>query len=197
MLAKILHFLIYTSMTFLMIIVILRFLLQQAKADFYNPLSQAIVKITRPLLMPLRRFIPGVLGIDMASIALMILLQLAVIFVLGLILGQSTLFSFPLYSLAWAVLGTLTLVSNIFFWGIIISIVGSWIAPGSNHPVLALVNQLIDPIMAPVRKILPPLGGVIDISPILVLMGLKVLDMVLVRAAQVVYLNPNVVIGVW
>lgn len=197
MLAKILHFLIYTSMTFFMIIVILRFLLQQAKADFYNPLSQAIVKITRPLLMPLRRFIPGVLGIDMASIALMILLQLVVIFVLGLILGQSTLFSFPLYSLAWAVLGTLTLVSNIFFWGIIISIVGSWIAPGSNHPVLALVNQLIDPIMAPIRKILPPLGGVIDISPILVLMGLKVLDMVLARAAQAVYLNPNVVIGVW
>src|SRR5690606_31474913 len=187
----------YTSMTFFMIIVILRFILLPAKADFYNPLSQAIVKITRPLLMPLRRIIPGVLGIDMASIALMILLQLAVIFVLGLILGQSTLFSFPLYSLAWAVLGTLTLVSNIFFWGIIISIVGSWIAPGSNHPVLALVNQLIDPIMAPVRKILPPLGGVIDISPILVLMGLKVLDMVLVRAAQVVYLNPNVVIGVW
>ncbi|MBE8715640.1 YggT family protein [Cellvibrio polysaccharolyticus] len=197
MLAKILHFLIYTSMTFFMIIVILRFLLQQAKADFYNPLSQAIVKITRPLLMPLRRIIPGVMGIDMASIALMILLQLAVILVLGLILGQSTLFSFPLYSIAWAILGTLTLVSNIFFWGIIISIVGSWIAPGSNHPVLALVNQLIDPIMAPIRKILPPLGGVIDISPILVLMGLKVLDMVLARAAQAVYLNPNVVIGVW
>lgn len=197
MLAKILHFLIYTSMTFFMIIVILRFLLQQAKADFYNPLSQAIVKITRPLLMPLRRIIPGVMGIDMASIALMILLQLAVILVLGLILGQSTLFSFPLYSIAWAILGTLTLVSNIFFWGIIISIVGSWIAPGSNHPVLALVNQLIDPIMAPIRKILPPLGGVIDISPILVLMGLKVLDMVLERAAQAVYLNPNVVIGVW
>lgn len=197
MLAKILHFLIYTSMTFFMIIVILRFLLQQAKADFYNPLSQAIVKITRPLLMPLRRLIPGVLGIDMASIALMILLQLATILVLGLILGQSTLFSFPIYSLAWALLGTLTLVSNIFFWGIIISIIGSWVAPQSHHPVLALVNQLIAPLMAPIRKILPPLGGVIDISPILVLMGLKVIDMLLLRGAQAVYLNPNIVIGVW
>jgi len=198
MLTKILHFVIYTSMTFFMIIVVLRFLLQQMKADFYNPLSQAIVKITRPFLMPLRRVIPGVFGIDMASIALMILLQLVVMSVLGLLLqGQLILFSFPFYSLAWAVLGCLTLVSNIFFWGIIISIVGSWIAPGSRHPLLSLVNQLIDPIMAPVRKILPPLGGVIDISPILVLMGLKVLDMVLLHASRSVFLNPNLVIGVW
>lgn len=198
MLAKILHFVIYTAMTFLMIIVILRFLLQQVKADFYNPLSQAIVKITRPLLMPLRRLVPGIFGIDMASIVLMLLLQLVVILVLGLILdGQLLVFSFPLHTLAWAVLGCLTLVTNIFFWAIIISIIGSWVAPGSHHPVLALVNQLIEPLMAPVRKLLPPLGGVIDISPILVLMALKVIEMLLMSGAQSASVDPRLVIGVW
>src|SRR5690606_13193674 len=99
----------------------------------------------------------------MASVVLMILLQLLAIFVLGLIHGQLVIFSHLHYVLLWTVLGCLTIVSNIFFWSIIISIIGSWIAPASGHPLLSLVNQLIHPLMAPVRRLLPPLGGVIDI----------------------------------
>lgn len=197
MFANILHLVIYTLMSLFLIIVVLRFLLQVARADFYNPLSQGIVKVTKPFLMPLRRLIPGYRGIDFASVVLMLLLQLLAIFLLALIHGQLGIFAYPLYCLAWAVLGCLTLVSNIFFWAIIISIIGSWIAPGSGHPVLNLVNQLINPLMAPVRRILPPLGGVIDISPILVLLTLKVVDMLILRAAAAVHLNPNFVIGIW
>lgn len=197
MLAQILHFIIYVTMTFFIIVVALRFLLQQVRADFYNPLSQAIVKITRPFLMPLRRVIPSVLGLDTASLVLMILVQLIVIFVLGLVLGSSALFAFPLRCLGWAVLGSLTIISNIFFWAIIISIVSSWIAPHSNHPLLSLVQQLIEPIMRPVRKLLPPLGGVIDVSPILVLMGLKIIDMLLLAGASRLLLDPRLVLGIW
>lgn len=198
MLSNILHLVVYTLMSLFMIVVVLRFLLQLARADFYNPLSQGIVKITNPLLMPLRRIIPGVWRIDMASVALMILLQLVAIMVLGLIqTGQFILFSFLLYGIGWAVVGCLTIISNIFFWAIIISIIGSWIAPGSGHPLLSLINQLINPLMAPVRRLLPPLGGVIDISPILVLLGLKVVDMLLMGAGNAIHLPPALVIGVW
>lgn len=198
MLSNILHLVVYTLMSLFMIVVVLRFLLQLARADFYNPLSQGIVKITNPLLMPLRRIIPGVWRIDMASVALMILLQLVAIMVLGLIqTGQFILFSFLLYGIGWAVIGCLTIISNIFFWAIIISIIGSWIAPGSAHPLLSLINQLINPLMAPIRRLLPPLGGVIDISPILVLLGLKVVDMLLLGAANAIHLPPPLVLGVW
>jgi YggT family protein len=197
MVSNILHLVVYTLMSLLMIIVVLRFLLQLVKADFYNPISQGIVKVTKPLLMPLRKIVPGVWGIDMASVVLMLILQLVGILVLGLIHGQLVLIGYPLHSLIWAVLGCLTIVSNIFFWSIIISIIGSWIAPASGHPLLHLVNQLIHPIMAPVRRLLPPLGGVIDISPILVILALKVVDMLILRAAVASYLNPSLVIGVW
>lgn len=197
MFTNILHLVAYTLMSLFLVIVVLRFLLQLARADFYNPLSQGIVKITKPLLMPLRRVIPGYLGIDFAAVVLMILLQLVAITVLGLIHGQLVVFSYPLYSVVWALLGCLTLISNIYFWAIIISIIGSWIAPGNGHPLLSLINQLIDPLMRPVRRLLPPLGGVIDISPILVILGLKVVDVVLAEAANATLLPKALVIGVW
>lgn len=197
MLSKILHLVVYSLMSIFMVIVVLRFMLQTARADFYNPLSQAIVKITNPLLMPLRRIIPGWMGIDMASIVLMILLQLLAILVLGLIYGQLVLLAYPLHSVGWAILGCLTIISNIFFWAIIISIIGSWIAPGGGHPLLSLIDQLIRPLMAPVRRLLPPLGGVIDISPILVLLALKVVDMLIMGAANAIHLPSGLVIGVW
>jgi YggT family protein len=197
MIANILHLIIYTFGSLLLLVVVLRFLLQLAKADFYNPISQGVARVTKPLLTPLRRVIPGFWGIDMASIVLMLLIQLAVIFLMGLIIGQHVLFNYPFFSLAWAVLGILTLISNIYFWAIILNIVVSWVAPYSQHPALVLVSQLINPLMAPVRKLLPPLGGVIDLSPILVLMGLKVVDIVIAHAAVAVYLQPKLVIGIW
>lgn len=197
MLTNIAQLIIHTLASLFLIVVILRFLLQLARADFYNPVSQAVVKITNPFLAPLRRVIPGLGGVDFAAIVLMLLVQLLVIFVMGLVTGQSVLFDYPLHALAWAVLGCLTLVSSIYFWSIIISIIASWVAPHSHHPLLVLVNQLINPLMAPVRRLLPPLGGVIDISPILVLMGLKVLDLLIYRAAEAVYLSPRFVLGIW
>lgn len=197
MLANILHLVIYTLMSILLLVVVLRFLLQLARADFYNPLSQGIVKVTKPMLMPLRRIIPGVFGIDVAAIVLMILLQLLTILMLGSVHGQMVLFAYPFHSLAWAVLACITLVSNVYFWSIIIMIIGSWIAPGSRHPLLALANQLVEPLMAPIRRVIPPLGGVIDVSPILVIVVLKIVDMLVYRGAELALLNPRLVIGIW
>ncbi|HEY8941469.1 MAG TPA: YggT family protein [Cellvibrio sp.] len=197
MIANILHLIVYSLMSLFLVIVILRFLLQVVRADFYNPVSQAIVKVTMPLLKPLRKIIPGVLGIDMASVVLIILVQLVASMILAVVVGESGLLGNPLILIAWGVVGTLTIVSSIFFWCMIISIIGSFIAPFSHHPLLVLANQIINPLAAPIRKILPPLGGVIDISPIIILLGLKVVDMLIMRLALFLSVNPSVTLGYW
>lgn len=197
MIANILHLIVYSLMSLFLVIVILRFLLQLVRADFYNPVSQAIVKITMPLLKPLRKIIPGVLGIDMASVVLILLVQLVASMLLCLIVGVSGLITNPFLLLAWGFVGALTIISSIFFWSMIISIIGSFVAPFSHHPLLVLANQIINPLAAPIRKVIPPLGGVIDISPIIILLGLQIVDLLINRLGVFVGVNRLVTLGYW
>ncbi|WP_323813388.1 YggT family protein [Cellvibrio sp. NN19] len=197
MFVSILHLIAYSLMSLFLVIVILRFLLQLVRADFYNPVSQAIVKITMPLLKPLRKVIPSVGGIDTASVVLIILVQLVASAILALIMGAGGIILNPLPLILWGIVGTLTIVSSIFFWSMIISIVGSFIAPFSHHPLLLLANQIINPLTAPIRKILPPLGGVLDLSPIIILLGLQVVDILIDRLAFMVGIDPRLVLGYW
>ncbi len=161
--------------------VLLRFLLQLARADFYNPISQGIVKVTNPLLLPLRKLVPGLFGVDMASVVLAILVGWAMILGSGLLAGAG-LFN-PLSALLWSLIGCVMTVIAIAFVGLLISIVFSWIAPHSGHPALLLLRQLLEPFCAPVRKLIPPLG-MIDISPIFVFILLTVADKLLFGFAQ-------------
>ena len=197
MFASILHLIVYSLMSLFLVIVILRFLLQVVRADFYNPVSQAIVKITMPLLKPLRKIIPSILGIDTASVVLIILVQLLTTIILCVIMGAMELILNPLPLILWGVIGALTLVSSIFFWCMIISIIGSFIAPFSGHPLLTLANQIINPLTAPIRKLIPPLGGVLDISPIIILLGLQIVNMLIARLAALVGVYPQLVLGNW
>lgn len=197
MFVNILHLIVYSLMSLFLVIVILRFLLQLVRADFYNPVSQAIVKITMPLLKPLRKVIPSVLGIDTASVVLIILVQLVATMLLALIMGVWGIILNPLPLILWGLVGALTVISSIFFWCMIISIIGSFIAPFSNHPLLTLANQIINPLAAPIRKLIPPIGGVLDISPIIILLGLKIVDMLIGRLAFLVGVDPRLVLGYW
>ncbi|HSC69651.1 MAG TPA: YggT family protein [Cellvibrio sp.] len=197
MFASILHMVAYTLLSLFLVIVVLRFLLQLVRADFYNPVSQAIVKITMPLLKPLRRIIPSIGPIDTASIVLILLVQLLSTFILALIVGVVGVMANPLMVITWGFVGALTVISGIFFWCMIISIIGSFIAPFSHHPLLVLANQIIDPLARPIRKIIPPLGGMLDISPIIILLGLKVVDMLIERLAFFVGADPRLVLGYW
>ncbi|MGL6161043.1 YggT family protein [Microbulbifer sp.] len=161
--------------------VLLRFMLQLARADFYNPISQGIVKITNPPLLPLRKVVPGLLGVDMASLVLALLVGWVMILGSGLLAGLGLLN--PLPALLWSLLGCLSTVVAVVFVGLLISIVFSWIAPHSGHPALMLLRQLLEPFCAPVRRLIPPLG-VIDISPIFVFILLTVVDKLLFGFAQ-------------
>lgn len=161
--------------------VLLRFLLQLARADFYNPISQGIVTVTNPFLLPLRKVVPGLFGIDMASLVLALLVGAVMIIGSALLAGLGLIN--PLSALLWSLLGCAMTVVAIIFVGMLISIVASWIAPRSINPALNLLRQLLEPFYAPVRRVVPPLG-MIDISPIFVFILLTVADKLLFGFAQ-------------
>ncbi|MGB3624114.1 YggT family protein [Ketobacter sp. MCCC 1A13808] len=159
-------FMIYLS------IVLARFILQLVRADFYNPISQFIVKATSPLLNPLRRVVPGVGGIDMASLVLFILLvvvKLALymyVFHILPVLNPLQMFILLLMSIASTVI-------NFFLFVIFAAAILSWVvaASGNYNPVVDILNQIAEPVLAPARKIIPAMGG-LDISPMLVMIAL-------------------------
>ena len=172
-----------------LLIVLLRFVLQLVRANFYNPLCQFIVKATQPLLKPLRRIIPSMFGLDMSSLVLAILVQLALM-ALTLLLTYGTIGN-PLQLLIWSLIGVTALFLKIFFFALIISVILSWVAPGSHNPGAELVNQICEPALAPFRKILPNLGG-LDISPILAFMVLKLLDMLVINNLAAMTMMPDI-----
>lgn len=160
-----------------LLIVLLRFILQLVRADFYNPISQFIVRATQPLLQPLRRVIPGFAGIDLASLVLALVVQLVVMAIIIKLMG----YALPavLQLLAWSLVGITALFLKIFFFALIISVILSWVAPQSHNPAVILVFQLCEPVLAPIRRFLPSLGG-LDLSPIFAFIALNLLDMLLI-----------------
>ena len=158
------------------ILVLLRFLLQLTRADFYNPLSQFIVKATKPPLNPLRRVIPTIGGMDTASLVLAWLVitleQLAILAItgLGFNLLAAALFAIP---------ELVSLTINIFLFAILIQVIISWINPGSYNPALGLIHSLTEPLLGPVRRRMPSMGG-FDLSPMVVMVGLVILEMLLI-----------------
>ena len=169
--------------------IMLRFLLQVARADFYNPFTQAIVKVTDPAVRLFRRIIPGYRGLDSASLVLALLVQCIATTLLISLSG----FGIPGAGLvvSWSVIGLLSLVLNIYFWGMMISIIASFIAPHSAHPALVLIRQLTEPLMEPFRRLLPSMGG-LDLSPIFVFLAIQVIRTMLIMPMGV---NPAVVLG--
>jgi YggT family protein len=139
--------------------------MQLFRADFYSPLSQFIVKITDPVLKPIRRIVPGLGGIDISS--------LLFAFVVAMI-KIAIVYSIP--SLSGLILLTIRelLISTIYLYigMILIRIVISWVSPGLQNPIMSVINQLSEPVMAPVRRIIPPIGG-LDLSTLILLLGLQ------------------------
>lgn len=175
--------LIYILQTFgqlYIFVILLRFVLQMVRADFYNPISQFTVKITQPLLMPLRRVIPGYAGLDFAAIALAFLVHMALVIAVLTLAGAPAL-QMLLQLAIWCLISLSALFIKIFFFALIISVILSWVAPGSFNPAAQLIHQLCEPVLAPIRKMLPDLGG-IDISPIFAFIALNLIDRFVIEA---------------
>lgn len=168
-------FLIQTLFGLYILAVLLRFLLQWVRADFYNPISQFLVKATNPPLKLTRRIIPGLGGIDLASLVLAWLLKSIEIQLIILVSGSSVNLIAPLI---WALPELIELVINIFLFAILIQVILSWVNPGGYNPASALLYSLTAPVLRPAQRILPPMGG-LDLSPMLVMIGLILLKMLL------------------
>lgn len=165
---------------FFLFVVLLRFVLQAARADFYNPISQFVVKASNPFIVPLRKVIPGLGGLDWSAIVLMIAVQILAITLSLLIAG----FGLPWASIAtWALLGVSGMFLKLYFWGLLIMVIASWLAPQSDNPALLLLRQILEPVMAPIRKLLPDMGG-FDISPIILFLVINVFEILLISIAR-------------
>jgi len=165
-------FIIQTLGSLYLLIVLMRFILQLVRANFYNPLCQFVVKATQPLLKPLRRVIPSLFGLDMSSLVLALLLQILLFAVILMLNGYPAL---TLLLLPWALIGVFSLFLKILFWSMIISVILSWVAPGSRSPGAELVAQITEPVLAPFRRLIPNLGG-LDISPIFAFIAIQLLQ---------------------
>ncbi|MFK0571501.1 YggT family protein [Endozoicomonas sp.] len=158
-----LSFLIQTLGGLYIMAVLIRFLLQLVRADFYNPISQAIVKATSPLLKPLRKIIPGFGGIDIASLVLALILQIVLLYVL-LLIGGYSIAAIPFPGVLISSLVKLGIeFLNIYMFSLIVIAISSWIAPNSGNPGLMLLHQITEPLSSRIRKVIPPIGG-LDLS---------------------------------
>ena len=169
-------FLIQTLFGLYILVVMVRLMLQWVRADFYNPVSQFIVKITNPPLKPLRRIIPGWGGIDFASVVLLLALQMMELALVNLAVGRAFGVSGLFIGSVAELLG---LGINIFIGAILIQVILSWVAPTSYNPLIGLVHKIAEPLLAPARRIIPPLSG-IDFSPLVALVVLQLLKILLI-----------------
>jgi YggT family protein len=169
-------FLINTLFSLFITAVLVRFLLQWVKADFYNPICQFLMKVTNPLLLPLRRVIPGLFGLDMAALVLILLLQIAEIALLDWLLN------IPLngFMVIAAIIKLVLLTLTLYFYLILVRAVLSWVNPYQSNPMQIILLQLTEPVMRPARKIIKPIHG-FDLSPILVLILIQAL-IILIKA---------------
>ena len=152
-----------------LMLVLLRFLFQLVRADFYNPISQAIVTATNPPLRILRKFVPGFAGVDWPSIILMFSIQAVEICLITLLLTGHMPSLPALFVLCLAHLLQLTAYVYMFF--IFITVIISWINPGAYNPLTVLIYQITDPLMRKVRRRIPTTAG-LDWSPMVVLLGI-------------------------
>ena len=172
-------FLVQTIFGIAILIVMLRFLLQLVKADFYNPASQLIVRATQPILAPMRRIIPGVGGIDLSSIVLMLVLQMVETGLLKA-MGAYALFNVSTAGLlVWAIADLVELATFVFIFALIVQVILSWLSPGAYNPVVGLLYSFNEPILRPARRVLPSTSG-LDFSPLIALIFLNLIQILVV-----------------
>ncbi|SHE20837.1 YggT family protein [methanotrophic endosymbiont of Bathymodiolus puteoserpentis (Logatchev)] len=173
-------FLLDTVFSFYILAVLIRFLLQWVGGDFYNPISQFLVKITHPILRVLRRYIPAIGKIDTSSVVLLLVLQMISDSIVLTLKGLS--FSFAALALL-SFSQLISLLINVFVFAIFARAILSWLNPGTFNAASNLLYSLTEPLLATCRRIVPDLGG-IDLSPLIVLVGLQLAKMLIIPPLQ-------------
>jgi len=174
---KAIIYLINTGLSILLGIFILRFIMQITKTDFRNPIAQIITKVSNPIILPLRKVIPPIKKIDTATIIATLVVSISMVLIMLSLRGISlaSLFNDPVSLVILSLRNILSLTLTIYWVLILFSVIISWIQPNNYSPFTSFLHQLTEPVLAPVRRLLPPIGG-LDITPIPVLILLTALQ---------------------
>lgn len=170
------NFLITTLFDLYIMLVLLRIWLQWARTDFYNPFSQFVVKATQPVVAPLRRIIPSVGSLDLATLLFAYVLSCTKFFLLQF-MDTGVL---PSADASFLLIGLMAMVKaagGLLFWVLILRAILSWVSQG-NNPIEYVMTQLTEPLLAPIRKILPAMGG-LDLSVLFLFIALQFLNYVI------------------
>ncbi|MFK8014155.1 MAG: YggT family protein [Gammaproteobacteria bacterium] len=172
----VMHFLFDTAGRFLVGIFLLRFFMQMVRANFRNPIAQVVVKFTNPIVMPLRRVIPGWGGIDNASLVAALIVQAIIIVLMLLLFGGGSMATLSITGILFSTFFSLLLAAiGLYTMLVFLSVLLSWINRDPSNPLAALLHTLTEPLLRPARRMIPPIGG-FDISPLVVLLALQALS---------------------
>ncbi|APG19756.1 hypothetical protein Y71_03950 [Kosakonia radicincitans DSM 16656] len=166
---KTLTFLLSTVLELYTMVLLLRVWMQWARCDFYNPFSQFVVKATQPIVGPLRRVIPPLGPLDSASLLIAFVLS----FIKAIVLFMVITFQ-PIIWIS-ALLILLKTIGLMIFWVLLVMAIMSWVSQGRS-PVEYVLIQLTEPLLRPIRNLLPAMGG-IDFSPMILVLLLYVINM--------------------
>ena len=182
-----LTFLLSTVIELYTMVLLLRIWMQWAHCDFYNPFSQFVVKVTQPIIGPLRRVIPAMGPIDSASLLVAYILS----FIKAIVLFKVVTF-LPIIWIA-GLLILLKTIGLLIFWVLLVMAIMSWVSQGRS-PIEYVLIQLADPLLRPIRRLLPAMGG-IDFSPMILVLLLYVINM---GVAEVLQATGNMLLpGLW
>lgn len=168
-------FLIGTLFNLYMGAVLLRIILQWVRADFYNPISQLIWRLTQPVLAPLKNLLPRWRKLDLAAVLLLVLLSAIYIQIIAALWNRDI----GLIATLWyGLLKIAALAVSIYTASIIIYAILSWFGPGSSNPATNILYSINEPILRPIRRVMPTLSG-LDLSPLVAILVLQVIGMLL------------------
>ena len=171
-----LTFIVKTLLDLYIITFMMRFILQWVRADFHNPISQFFVRVTNPLVMPARRIVPSLAGLDTASALVIIVLELGVTLVLVNTVCMND--ASVLQIIGLAVLRTIYMILRVYLFVLLIYIVLSWVNSGGYNPASYLLSSIAEPVLKPFRRFIPSIGG-FDLSPVFALIVIQALTLML------------------
>jgi len=156
-------------------IVMLRMMLQVVRADFYNPISQLVWQVTQPIVLPLQRVFPKWRQYDTAAAVVLVTIAVVYVFVATAVLGYSVSVAGAIW---YAVLKLIVLLLNLYTFALVIQAILSWVGPGVNNPAGSILWSINEPLLRPVRRVIPPFSG-LDLSPLVVIVVLQFLKLLI------------------
>ncbi len=164
-----LFYLVSTLFEVYLWIVMLRMIMQMVRADFYNPISQLVWQLTQPIVRPLQRVLPKVGPVDTAAALLLVVVAVVYVYVATAVLRVAVT---PLAAVWFALLKLMVLALNLYTFALVVQAILSWVGPGVNNPAGSILWSMNEPLLRPVRRVIPPFSG-LDLSPLVVIVLLQ------------------------